>query len=394
MAKSSSRIGVFIAGILVAVLVLVLLMVVGVLPIKTEQATTQKTSTADAAGGLTPQQIYEQEGAGVVEVHAGFAAADSGSPSAPSSPAGQGLGTGFLVSSDGYILTNDHVITNNGQMADAVVVVFKSPAGSKAEDTRVDASVVGGDEANDVALLKIDPAQAPVVHPLSLGDSTKVQVGEPVVAIGSPMGLSFSVSSGIVSATDRTLRSPTGAVIPGGIQTDAAINTGNSGGPLIDSSGKVIGINTMIASHSGGSQGLGFAVPINTAVTIMEQLKTGGAVGAAYLGVSGQTLNADLAAALGVSVSQGVLVAYVVSGSPAAKAGVVGGSRQTEIQGQTYLTGGDVIQAIDGEAVTSAEDLVAAIGQHKPGDTIMLTVVRNGQTKQAPATLTERPSGA
>ncbi|MEI6448867.1 MAG: trypsin-like peptidase domain-containing protein [Actinomycetes bacterium] len=394
MARSSSRIGVFIAGMLVAVLVLVVLMVVGVLPVKTEKATTQTTSTADAAGGLTPQQIYEQEGAGVVEVHASFAAADSGSPSAPSSPAGQGLGTGFLVSSDGYILTNDHVITNNGQVADAVAVVFKSQDGANPDGTRVAATVVGGDEANDVALLKIDPSQAPVVHPLSLGDSTKVQVGEPVVAIGSPMGLSFSVSSGIVSATDRTLRSPTGAVIPGGIQTDAAINTGNSGGPLIDSSGKVIGINTMIASHSGGSQGLGFAVPINTAVTIMEQLKTGGAVGAAYLGVSGQTLNADLAAALGVSVSQGVLVAYVVSGSPAAKAGIVGGSRQTEIQGQTYLTGGDVIQAIDGEAVTSAEDLVAAIGQHKPGDTIMLTVVRNGQTKQAPATLTERPSGA
>jgi len=385
---------VFIAGMLVAVLVLVVLMVVGVLPVKTEKATTQTTSTADAAGELTPRQIYEQEGAGVVEVHASFAAADSGSPAAPSSPAGQGLGTGFLVSSDGYILTNDHVITNNGQVADAVAVVFKSQDGANPDGTRVAATVVGGDEANDVALLKIDPSQAPVVHPLSLGDSTKVQVGEPVVAIGSPMGLSFSVSSGIVSATDRTLRSPTGAVIPGGIQTDAAINTGNSGGPLIDSSGKVIGINTMIASHSGGSQGLGFAVPINTAVTIMEQLKTGGAVGAAYLGVSGQTLNADLAAALGVSVSQGVLVAYVVSGSPAAKAGIVGGSRQTEIQGQTYLTGGDVIQAIDGEAVTSAEDLVAAIGQHKPGDTIMLTVVRNGQTKQAPATLTERPSGA
>ena len=394
MARSSSRIGVFIAGMLVAVLVLVVLMVVGVLPVKTEKATTQTTSTADAAGELTPRQIYEQEGAGVVEVHASFAAADSGSPAAPSSPAGQGLGTGFLVSSDGYILTNDHVITNNGQVADAVAVVFKSQDGANPDGTRVAATVVGGDEANDVALLKIDPSQAPVVHPLSLGDSTKVQVGEPVVAIGSPMGLSFSVSSGIVSATDRTLRSPTGAVIPGGIQTDAAINTGNSGGPLIDSSGKVIGINTMIASHSGGSQGLGFAVPINTAVEIMEQLKTGGAVGSAYLGVSGQTLSADLATALGVSVSQGVLVAYVVSGSPAAKAGIVGGSRQTEIQGQTYLTGGDVIQAIDGEAVTSAEDLVAAIGQHKPGDTIMLTVVRNGQTKQAPATLTERPSGA
>jgi putative serine protease PepD len=221
-----------------------------------------------------------------------------------------------------------------------------------------------------------------------------VQVGEPVVAIGSPMGLSFSVSAGIVSATGRTLQSPTGAVIPGGIQTDAAINTGNSGGPLIDSSGKVIGINTMIASHSGGSQGLGFAVPMNTAVKVMEQLKTGGTAGQAYLGVSGQTLTADLAAALGMSVSQGVLVAEVASGSPAAKAGIVGGSRQVVIQDQTYMTGGDVITAIDGKAVTSAEGLVAVIGQHKPGDAITLTVVSAGQTKQVPATLSARASGA
>ncbi|MCX6364296.1 MAG: trypsin-like peptidase domain-containing protein [Actinobacteria bacterium] len=390
MAKSSSRIGVFIAGMLVAVLVLVLLMVVGVLPVKTAQT----TSAADAAGELTPLQIYQQEGAGVVEVLASFGGDGSGSPSAPSYPSGQGLGTGFLVSSDGYILTNDHVITNSGQVANAVVVVFKSRDASDADGTRVKATVIGGDAATDVALLKIDPSQAPVLHPLALADSTKVQVGEPVVAIGSPLGLSFSLSSGIVSATDRTLRSPTGAVISGGIQTDAAINTGNSGGPLIDSSGKVIGINTMIASSSGGSQGLGFAVPSNTALDVMDRLKTGGTAGDAYLGVSGQTLNADLASALGVSVSQGVLVADVASGSPAAMAGIIGGDRQIVIQGQTYLTGGDVIQAIDGEAVASAEDLVAVISRHKPGDTITLTVVRGGQTKQVPATLTERPSGA
>ena len=394
MAKSSSRIGVFIAGMLVAVLVLVVLMVVGVLPVKTEQTTSPTTSTADAAGGLTPQQIYQQEGDGVVEVHASFAAAGSGSPSAPSSPAGQGLGTGFLVSNEGYILTNDHVITSNGQVADAVVVVFKSQDGANPDGTRVEATVVGGDAATDVAVLKIDPSQAPVLHPLSLGDSTKVQVGEPVVAIGSPMGLSFSVSSGIVSATDRTLQSPTGAVIPGGIQTDAAINTGNSGGPLIDSSGEVIGINTMIASHSGGSQGLGFAVPMNTAVKVMDRLKTGGTAGYAYLGVSGQTLSPDLATALGLNVDHGVLVADVASGGPAAEAGIMGGDRQVVIQGQTYVTGGDVIQAIDGKAVTSAEDLAAVVSQQKPGDTITLTVVRAGHTKQVQATLTERPSGA
>ena len=394
MVKSSSRIGVFIAGVLVAVLVLVLLMVVGVLPVKTDQTTSQTDTAGGAAGELTPLQIYQQDSAGVVEVLASFGGAGTGSPTAPSSPSGRGLGTGFLVSSDGYILTNDHVITNNGQVADAVVVVFKSQGESDADGTHVKATVVGGDAATDVALLKIDPNEAPVVHPLTLADSNKVSVGEPVVAIGSPLGLSFSLSSGIVSATDRTLQSPSGAVIPGGIQTDAAINSGNSGGPLIDSSGKVIGINTMIASNSGGSQGLGFAVPINTAVEVMDRLKTGGAAGDAYLGVSGQTLSADLATALGVSVSEGVLVAEVASGSPAAMAGIIGGDRQIVIQGQTYLTGGDVIQAIDGEAVTSAEDLVAVISRHKPGDTITLAVVRNGQTKQVQATLTERPSGA
>ena len=150
----------------------------------------------------------------------------------------------------------------------------------------------------------------------------------------------------------------------------------------------------MIASNSGGSQGLGFAVPINTAVKVMDRLKTGGTTGDAYLGVSGQTLNADLAKALGMSVSQGVSVAEVAAAARPSIAGIFGGDRQVVIQGQTDVTGGDVIQAIDGEVVTSAEDLAASVSQKKPGDTITLTVVRNGQTKQVPATLTERPSGA
>jgi len=220
-----------------------------------------------------------------------------------------------------------------------------------------------------------------------------VEAGEAVVAIGNPLGYDFSVTSGIVSATSRNLQSPNGSVIPNGIQTDAAINEGNSGGPLIDSSGKVIGINEQIASQSGGNKGLGFAVPIDTAAKVMAQFKTSGTVSYAYLGVSCQTLSADISKALGVNVSQGVLVADVTGGSPAAKAGIKGGSQRTVIQGQTYATGGDVIEAIDSKAVTSAEDLAAAIMQHKPGDTVTVTVLRGVSAQQLKATLRQRPSG-
>ncbi|HEY5386453.1 MAG TPA: trypsin-like peptidase domain-containing protein, partial [Thermoleophilia bacterium] len=295
-----------------------------------------------------------------------------------------------VVSDQGYILTNAHVVSNNGQKADSVTVVFK---GTGSTTTRVKAQIAGIDETSDVALLKVDPVQAPKLVVLPLGDSSKVEAGEAVVAIGNPLGYDFSVTSGIVSATNRNLQSPNGSVIPNGIQTDAAINEGNSGGPLIDSSGKVIGINEQIASQSGGNQGLGFAVPIGTAAKVMAQLKTSGTVSYAYLGVSGQTLSADISKALGVSVDQGVLVAEVAGGSPAAKAGIKGGGQQTVIQGQTYVIGGDVIEAIDGKAVTSAEDLAAVIMQHKPGDTVSVTVLHGGSTQQLKATLTQRPSG-
>jgi S1-C subfamily serine protease len=309
MARSSATFGVLLAGILLTLLVLVILVAIGVLPVKTVRTA---AASAGAAGGLTPLQIFQKDAAGVVEVRARFSGAGS------SSASGQGLGSGFLVSNDGYIITNAHVITSDGLAADSVVVAFRSENGSSAGTTRVPASVVGGDESTDVALLKIDPSKAPALHPLALGDSAGVRVGEPVVAIGNPLGLSFSLTSGIVSATNRNLQAPDGSVIPDGIQIDAAINSGDSGGPLIDSSGKVIGVNTQIISQSGGSQGLGFAVPIATAVDVMDQLKASGTVAHAYLGVSGQTLSADLAEALGVRASQGVLVMRVSPGSPAA----------------------------------------------------------------------------
>jgi S1-C subfamily serine protease len=389
----------FASGAAVAALLVIVLTVSGILPVRTvetriiKQTSTSSSATTEAAalttGALTAEQIYKQDSAGVVEVLSTFAQTST-SPFGQSSSAAQALGSGFVVSAQGYILTNAHVVQDNGVKASSVTVVLK---GTGSSTTRVKATIAGIDETSDVALLKVDPSQAPKLVVLQLGDSSKVQAGETVVAIGNPLGYDFSVTSGIVSATDRNLQSPNGSVIPNGIQTDAAINEGNSGGPLIDSSGKVIGINEQIASQSGGNQGLGFAVPIDTAAKVMAQLKTSGAVSYAYLGVSGQTLSADISEALGVNVSQGVLVADVASGSPAAKAGIKGGSQQTVIQGQTYVTGGDVITAIDDTAVTSAEDLAAAILQRKPGESVTVTVLRGGSTLQLKATLSQRPSG-
>lgn len=389
----------FLVGAVSVLTILVILIAFGVVPVKTEKTTVVKQQTASAptttnaaftGASLTPEQIYEQSSSGVVEVLATFSQAQASNPYDPAAASSsQALGTGFLVSEDGYILTNAHVVASSGVTAESVKVVFKDGDSGM---TTVDAAVVGVDENSDVALLKVDPAKAPDLKPLTLGDSAAVQPGEAVVAIGNPLGFDFSVTGGIVSAVHRNLQSPNGSVIPNGIQTDAAINSGNSGGPLFDASGSVIGINEQIASESGGNQGLGFAVPINTAKRVMEQLKTTGKVTYAYLGVQGQTVTADVATALGVKADKGVLVATVASGSPAEKAGIKGGTQQTVVQNQTYVLGGDVIQAVDGTEVMSAEQLAAAITDHQPGDEITLTVVRDGATQQLKATLAERPS--
>jgi putative serine protease PepD len=237
------------------------------------QAATDTVKGAYAAyksSGLTPQQIYKQHAGSVVEIQATFPGTYD--IFGQQTGEGQALGTGFVVSEDGYILTNAHVVSESGQAVGTVVVTFK---GDGTEGTQVEGTVLGADESTDVALIKVDPSQTPALQPIPLGDSSKVTVGEEVVAIGNPLGLDFSLSSGVVSATDRELQSPNGATITGGIQTDAAINSGNSGGPLINAKGQVIGINEQIASQGGGNEGIGFAVPINTAVQVMEQIKSG-----------------------------------------------------------------------------------------------------------------------
>jgi|GEM_PF-997488 len=216
---------------------------------------------------LTPQEIYERNVGSVVQIQTTFPEAFDayGQPTG----GGEGVGTGFVVAEDGYIVTNAHVVSENGQAVNTVRVVFK---GGESGGRTIAGTVVSADESTDVALIRVDPGQAPELVPIPLGDSSKATVGEVVVAIGNPFGLDSSLSLGVVSATDRDLESPSGATIRGGIQTDAAINPGSSGGPLIDSTGHVIGINEQIDTFSGGNEGIGFAVPINTAADVIEQM--------------------------------------------------------------------------------------------------------------------------
>ena len=333
--------------------------------------------------GQSPEQIYQGLSAGVVRVQSDFASSGTDLFGQPQS--GQSLGTGFVVDDNGYILTNAHVVQDNGQKASSVTIVFNKGGG---KTQQVKGEIMGVDTVSDVAVIKVDPSGVDL-KPLPLGDSSAVQVGEPVVAIGNPLGYDFSITSGIVSAIGRNLREPNGQAIPNGIQTDAAINPGNSGGPLIDNAGRVIGINTMIASQSGG---IGFAVPINTAIRSLEQLKKGGTVQYAWLGVGLQTVTPEVAKAAGLTTQSGALVTSVYPDSPAAKAGIKGGSKTVAVDGQQLPVGGDVITAADGQPIASSGELVAFLSMKNPGDTVTITIERNGKTQDVTATLAARPA--
>jgi S1-C subfamily serine protease len=255
--------------------------------------------------------------------------------------------------------------------------------------------VVGTDPSSDIALLKVE-APADQLHPLTLGDSSKVRVGDPVVAIGNPFGLDRTVTSGIVSALQRQIQAPSGFSINHVIQTDAAINPGNSGGPLIDSAGEVIGINSQIETGGGGNGnvGIGFAIPINTAREVANEIEKNGNVEHAFLGINGGTITPALAKAVNLPVNKGVLVAEVVKGGPADKAGLQGGSTEATIEGARLQLGGDIITEVNGEPVSSMEDVINAVEAGKPGEQMELTVLRHGETKKIDVTLGNRPASA
>ncbi len=334
-------------------------------------------------------QIYRRDGQGVAFIEAEGAGGESGAPGPFGEPepeeegGGTATGSGFLIDMEGHVVTNSHVVEG----ADRVEVTLGS------SDESYSAEIVGTDPATDVALLEVD-APADQLHPLALGNSSRVQVGDPVVAIGNPFGLDRTVTSGIVSALQRQIQAPNGFSISHVIQTDAAINPGNSGGPLIDVTGDVIGINAQIQTRTGGNVGIGFAIPIDTARDVVEQLKADGEVEHAYLGINGGTITADLAKALNLPVEEGVLVQEVVPGGPAEDAGVEGGDTSATIDGAEFELGGDIIVEVNGEPTSSIGEVIDLVNEAEPGDKMRLTVRRGKETKTITVTLGQRPDSA
>jgi S1-C subfamily serine protease len=332
-----------------------------------------------------PARIYDARAEGVVTIFAFFG---------PDAGGTGGQGSGFVVSDDGYILTNSHVVTNAGtdqpenvSAAGQVFVEFR-------DGDRVAARVVGWDLFDDVALLKVDPTRHPLA-PVPLGDSSEVLVGEPVAAIGSPFGAENSLATGVVSATGRTIPALTSSFsLVDAIQIDAPINRGNSGGPLFDARGRVIGINAQIRSNSGLSEGVGFAVPINSAKRSMDELIEHGSVAYAYIGVHTDDLWPALARKLGLKVARGALIADVVPEGPADKAGLRGSDDSLTFQGEEIDTGGDVVVGVNHERVRSGDDLVRIVtNELKPGSRAVFTVVRGGRQLEIPMLVSQRPDG-
>src|SRR6266513_2722966 len=290
----------------------------------------------------------------------------------------EGAGSGFVIDPRGYILTNYHVVEG----AQSIEVVL-------GDQSRHAAKYIGADQRNDVALIKIEPKGKHLVA-LQLGDSAGLQVGQKVLAIGNPFGFQSTLTTGVISALGRTVQTSQTAFIDEAIQTDAAINRGNSGGPLIDTHGDVIGINTAIYTPSGTTAGIGFAIPINTAKNIANDLITSGRVHRAYLGVVTFGLGGGLAEALDLPVQEGLLVETVEKGGPADAAGVHGGDRLVQAGLQKFYIGGDVMVAIDGQKVANQFDLNVILNHHRPGETVNVTVYRGGKKMEVPLKLGER----
>jgi putative serine protease PepD len=333
-------------------------------------------ASTTAAGALSVSQIYQKSIDGVVEV---LATGPSGGSFFGGQPTESAQGTGFEVDSKGDIVTNYHVVANS----DSVRVRLN-------DGHTYDGRVIGKSPNRDVAVIRIS-APASELHPLAFADSSAVTVGDSVVAIGDPYGLRNTVTAGIVSALNRTIVSPDNHPITGVIQTDAAINSGNSGGPLLNTEGQVVGVNSQIESGSqgtgggsGGNIGIGFSIPSNmvasTARTLIQNAKS-----TPYVGVTLVTVSPQLGKAIGMPV--GVEVVMVTKGAPADKAGLQGSTGTQTVDGTPFSTGGDVITAIDGTTVHSANQLIAQIQKHKPGDQISLTISRGGATRTVSVTL-------
>jgi putative serine protease PepD len=339
-----------------------------------QSAPLSPSNAAQLSKGVTPHQIYVRDAPGVVYVTStivqqGTSPFDFFGGGEAERQQGKATGSGIVIDSKGTILTNYHVVEN------AVKVQVSLSRGQN-----VDAQVVGKDPSHDLAVLRIS-TDGLTLHPLTLGDSSKARVGDPVLAIGNPFGLERTLTTGVISALQRQITAPNGFTIDKVLQTDAPINPGNSGGPLLDSTGKVIGINSQIETggSSSGSVGIGFAVPINTAKSEIDELEKGGTVRGAYIGLISITIDGSLSA-LNLPVKSGALVQSVQHGTPAEKAGIRGGTVSGSTEDGSVSLGGDIVVSFDGKPVKSSEDLGDYVATKKPGDTVTLGILRqNGK---------------
>ena len=345
-----------------------------------QQASGGVLQTVSSGGAMTPREIYRRDSKGVVSITADVERKGSNIFGAPESQGGKSSGSGFVIDKQGTILTNAHVVDG----AKKVSVRFSN-------DKTADAKVLGADRSSDIAVLQIDPDGLDLTA-LPLASAKDVKVGDPVVAIGDPFGRAFSLTTGVVSAKQRSIEGLNGFAINDVIQTDAAINPGNSGGPLIDSAGEVIGINSQLENGGGdrGNDGIAFAVPIDIARKLLPGLRKG-TVDTGYLGITSLSISPALAA-LKLPVNKGVLVESVKPGSPAAKAGIKGGTVPAKLESQSLKIGGDIIQKIDGRPMLTSLALSTYVGSKKVGDQIEIQLLRGGkETKTVTATLGRRP---
>ena len=334
---------------------------------------------------VTPEDIYRTDAPGVVQITATSVTQSPTDPFGflPSAPqTSQSLGSGFVIDKAGHVVTNYHVV----QGAQKVLVSFSG-------QDQMPATVVGKDPSTDIAVLKIN-AHARALTPLQLGNSDAVHVGDAVYAIGNPFGYARTLTAGVVSALQRQISAPNNLPIENAIQTDAAINHGNSGGPLIDASGRVIGVTSQISTGNTGEQGnvgIGFAIPVNLVRNVAAQIIRNGKVEHAFLGVTTSEVTPQLAQLFKLPTSGGLIVTDVQAGSPADKAGLKAGSTQVVVQGETYVLGGDIIVGADGTRVSTFEQLRAAVAAKKPGDALSLQVFRGDRKLTVTATLAQAP---
>jgi S1-C subfamily serine protease len=331
-----------------------------------------------AEHGFDAAKVYREASPGVVTIRSIFAGGG-----------GAAEGSGFVLDTSGHIVTNAHVVTDesSGTRKPAKEVFVEFP-----DRNVLPAKIVGFDPFADVALLEVAP-DGFALHPLKLGDDHELVVGQPVAAIGSPFGEVHSLSVGVVSAIDRSVESLTRFLIEGAIQTDASINPGNSGGPLLDASARVVGINQQIETGSGSNSGVGFAVPVSAIKRSIAQLEQDGEVEYAFIGVTTQPLYPQLAQKLGLDTDYGGLIAEVVPGGPADKAGLRGGDGNLRFQAASYETGGDAVLSIDGHKVVRPDDLARFISFREPGDKVTLEILRDGKHAEIQVTLGKRPHG-